>query len=279
MERSALRGERLFLSAGLFAALVLVLVVPLAVVVLWSLVDPVTGWFAPELVPASLSLVHWERTFENRGIAESLATSLFISTIVTALSGAIALPTAYALAKLPFRAKRLVEMFVLAPLIVPGLVVGIGVGTLFFRLGLAFTLTGVILVQTIGTLPLMIRILAASLEAIPNELVHAGRSLGASPLKVGIWIIVPLAWPGFLAGGLLSFVTSFEEFEKTFIVGSPVVQTITLKLWQAMGGQVVAFPNAAVVTFILLTPVLVIFVLATVLGRNQNALSAGMGKL
>ena len=196
-----------------------------------------------------------------------------------ALSAVLALPTAYALAKIPFRAKRAVEMFVLAPLIVPGLIVGVGIGYVFFRVGLAYTIPGVILAQTIGTLPFMIRVLSATLEGVPADLIHAARTLGASPLRVGWHVLMPLAWPGFIAGGLLSFVASFEEFEKTFVVGSPLVETLTVKLWATLGGKVMIFPNAAVVTFIVLAPTVIIFFLAERALRNDSALAAGMGKL
>ena len=187
--------------------------------------------------------------------------------------------TAYALAKIPFRAKRAVEIFILAPLIVPGLIVGVGIGYVFFRIGLAYTVPGVILAQTIGTLPFMIRVLSATLEAVPADLIRAARTLGATPLKVGWFILIPLAWPGFVAGGLLSFVASFEEFEKTFIVGAPLVETLTVKLWATLGGKVMIFPNAAVVTFIVLMPTVIIFFLAERAMKNDGALAAGMGKL
>jgi multiple sugar transport system permease protein/putative spermidine/putrescine transport system permease protein len=263
------------LSIGLYAALALTLLAPLVVTLLWSLVDPKGGWFAPDIFPRGLSLVHWQAITEDR----SLIASLSISAAVMMLSAILALPTAFALAKIPFRAKRAVEMFVLAPLIVPGLVVGIGIGFVFFRVGLAYTIPGVILAQTIGTLPFMIRILAATLENLPMDLIHAARTLGASPLKVALRIVVPLTWPGFVAGGLLSFVSSFEEFEKTFIVGAPQVETLTVKLWAVLGGKVLIFPNAAVVTFILLLPTVVIFMFAERALRNESALAAGMGKL
>lgn len=279
MRRARPKSGGLWLSFGLYASLVLTLGLPLAVVFLWSLVDPKGGWFAPDLFPRGLSPIHWQRAFADRGLVESLFVSLGISCAVMLLSAFLALPTAYALAKIPFRGKRLVELFILAPLIVPGLIVGVGVGVLFFRLGLVYSIPGVILVQTIGTLPFMIRVLAATIENIPSDLIHAARSLGASPLKVALHVLAPLAWPGFIAGGLLSFVSSFEEFEKTFIIGSPAIQTLTIKLWASLGGKVMIFPNAAVVTFILLTPTVVIFFLADRAMRNDRALAAGMGKL
>ncbi len=89
---------------------------------------------------------------------------------------------------------------------------------------------------------------------------------------------MPLAWPGFIAGGLLTFVASFEEFEKTFVIGSPFVQTLPVILWTYLGGAGIIFPNAAVVTFILLVPMLIVFFLA---GRvlRDDVLASGMGKL
>ena len=268
-----------WLAIGLYTALGLTLLAPMVVALLWSLVDPKGGWFAPDILPRGLSLHHWRAVAQDRGLIASVLTSLSISLTVMLLSAVLALPTAFALAKIPFRAKRAVEMFILAPLIVPGLIVGIGIGFVFFRLGLAYTIPGVILAQTIGTLPFMIRILTATLENLPMDLIHAARTLGANPFKVALRVVVPLTWPGFVAGGLLSFISSFEEFEKTFIVGAPQVETLTVKLWAVLGGKVLIFPNAAVVTFILLAPTVIIFVLAERALRNESALAAGMGKL
>jgi multiple sugar transport system permease protein/putative spermidine/putrescine transport system permease protein len=269
----------IWLSVGLYAALALTLVAPMVVAALWSLVEPKGGWFAPDILPRAVSLHHWRAIAADRSLIQSIALSTLIAIAVTALSALLALPTAFALAKIPFRAKRLVEMFILAPLIVPGLVVGIGIGFVFFRAGLAYSVPGVILAQTIGTLPFMIRILSATLEAVPADLIHAARTLGASPLRVGLHLIAPLSWPGLVAGGMLTFVSSFEEFEKTFIVGAPQVETLTVKLWAVLGGKVMIFPNAAVVTFIVLVPTVLIFFLAERALKNDGALAAGMGKL
>jgi multiple sugar transport system permease protein/putative spermidine/putrescine transport system permease protein len=96
----------------------------------------------------------------------------------------LALPTAWALGRIPFRMKRWVEVFILAPLIVPGIIVAVSLTEIFIHLNLFGSLLGVIFAQTVGTLPLMIRILSASLESYPDELIWAARTLGASPVKV-----------------------------------------------------------------------------------------------
>lgn len=273
-----LASDGRWISVGLGLAFVIALGLPLVVTLLWSLVDPRVGWFAPDVLPRSLALDHWQTTLRNPSILRSLVLSIAIGAAVTVLTAVLALPTAYALAKLPFKIKRAVELFVLAPLIVPGIIVAVGIGAMFFRLDLVYTIPGVILVQTVGTLPFMIRILAATIEAIPNDLIAAARTLGAGPCAMARHILIPLSWPGFIAGGLLTFVSSFEEFEKTFIIGSPFVQTLPVILWTYLGGRGIIFPNAAVVTFILLVPMLIVFFLA---GRvlRDDVLASGMGKL
>lgn len=272
------KHEGRWLAVGLYGYLALVMFVPLVVIALWAFYDPAVGWYPPDIVPTSYSVEPWREVLADRGIIGSLVLSLIISTTVTFLTGALAFPTAWALAHFPFRIKRAVEVFVLAPMIVPGIVVAVSLGEIFFRLGLTQTVLGVILVQTVGTLPLMIRILTATLEGIPGELMLAARTLGASPRRALMRIALPMAWPGFLAGGLLSFISSFEDFEKTFMVGAPGVQPLSVRLWSYLGGEILIFPTAAVVTFILLAPTLIIFFIAERL-MKENVLAAGMGKL
>ena len=266
------------IGLGLYAYLALTLAVPLIVIALWAFYDPKVGWFPPDIIPRSFSVSAWREVLADRNVWPSAMLSLFVSVIVTVLTGALAFPTAWALAQFPFRLKRAVEIFILAPVIVPGIVVAVSLGEIFFRFGLAGTVLGVILVQLIGTLPFMIRILTATLEGIPNELIYAARTLGASPRVAVMRIALPLAWPGFAAGGLLTFIASFEEFEKSFMVGAPKVQTLAVRLWSYLGGDVLVLPTAAVVTFILLTPMLVIFILAERLSKD-DVMAAGLGKL
>jgi len=274
----ARRNRGWLVTLGLYGYLVPTLVLPLGVVALWAFYDPAVGWFPPDILPRSFSLSAWREVFADRHILPSAALSLVISTAVTCLTAVLAFPTAWALAQFPFKLKRAVEVFVLAPMIVPGIVVAISLGEIFFTLRLSGTVFGVILVQTVGTLPLMIRILAATLEGIPKELLLAARTLGASPRTAVLRIAVPLAWPGMLAGGLLNFIASFEEFEKSFMVGSPKVQTLAVRLWTYLGGEILVLPTAAVVTFILLVPMIVIFFIAERLMR-EDVMAAGLGKL
>ncbi|MGB3815323.1 MAG: ABC transporter permease [Shinella sp.] len=272
------KRTQLWVGGGLYLYLATTLFLPLTVIAIWAFYDPKVGWFPPDILPRSLSISAWREVLSDRQILPSAMLSLFVSTVVTLLTSLLAFPTAWALAQFPFRFKRAVEVFVLAPLIVPGIVVAVSLGELFFTFGLSGTVLGVIFVQTIGTLPLMIRILTATLEGIPKELILAARTLGATQRTAVMRIALPLAWPGFLAAGLLNFIASFEEFEKSFMVGAPKVQTLAVRLWSYLGGDVLVLPTAAVVTLILLLPMLVIFFIAERM-LKEDVMASGLGKL
>lgn len=268
------KEDRLWLTAGAYGGLLLLLGLPMAMILLWSFSD---GWFPPNLLPQAYTLRHWEVFASDDTLVEALRNSIVIAIAVTLASTIIAVPTAWALARFDFRLKRLVDLFVLAPLIVPGMVVAVGLGRVFLRMDLAYTMHGVILVQIAGVLPLTIRILSGAFESIPGDLIHAARTLGAGRWGILRHIILPLGIPAMLAAGLLSFVGSFEEFERTFIVGAPFVHTLPTRLFVNLSASLV-MPIGSVVCLILLVPVLVVFVLAGRVMRD-DVMAAGMGKL
>ncbi|OLP46799.1 ABC transporter permease [Rhizobium oryziradicis] len=267
--------ERLFVAGGLFAGLFVVIALPILLMGVWSLSH---GWAYPRLLPQDYSLDNWRQILGGAGLMPALINSLVIAVCVTILTALIALPTAWAMAKCKIPGKRALEIFILAPTIIPGIVVGVSVGQVLLIMGIAYTIPGVVLVQTIGTLPLMIRLMSASFETLPDELIHAARSLGAGPAGIVTHIILPLCIPGLMAGGLLSFVGSFEEFDKTFIAGAPVIQTLPIKLYTYLDPYSLQFPLAAIVSLILLVPVLVVFILAGRIMRD-DVLASGMGKV
>jgi multiple sugar transport system permease protein/putative spermidine/putrescine transport system permease protein len=273
--RTFVPQDRIYVTIGLYATLTLAIVLPLALMVLWSIAD---GWPAPLVVPQNYTTQRWESILSDTGLLRAAFNSTLIAIVVTFATAAIALPTAWAMARFPFRLKRVVEIFILAPIIIPGLVVAVGIGQVFLALGLAYSIPGVVLVQIVGTLPLMIRLMTATLETIPDELVQAARSLGAGTAGVVTHVILPLAVPGLLAGGLMSFIGSFEEFDKSFIVGAPVVETLPIRLYMYLDPYSMQLPLAAIVSFILLLPALIVFIIAGRILRD-DVMAAGMGKI
>ncbi len=269
---------RWLLALGFFGVASVVLIIPLIVGVLWSLVDPEVGWFPPAIVPSSFSVANWRAMLSVPEMGQAFVMSFLIAPIVTLLCSALALPTGYALGRRQLRARRAIELLVLAPIILPGIVLATGLGSMFIRLGLSHTVAGVVLVQTVVLLPFMIRIVAATFEGVPQDLIDAARNLGAGPWPLARDVLIPLVSPGLFAGGLFTFIGSLEEFVLTFIVGMPYVQTLPVLLWAYLGGRSSIFTYAAVVTLVLLVPtILLLFVAERTL--KQEYLAAGFGKV
>jgi multiple sugar transport system permease protein/putative spermidine/putrescine transport system permease protein len=269
------RYHSISLSLLALVCLLFMLVLPIGIILLWSVSN---GWFPPNLLPGDYTSRHWAMFLSDPTLTPAIVNSLVITVIVTASSMVIAMPTAWALARFDFRLKKIIEIFILAPLIVPGMVVAVGLGRVFLKLDLAYSMEGVILVQIAGVLPLTIRILSGGFEGIPGDIINAARTLGAHRFAIIRYILLPLSVPAMLAAGLLSFVGSFEEFERTLIIGAPIVHTLTTRLFVNLSGQGLVIPVAAVVSLILLLPVLVVFLLTSRIMRD-DVMAAGMGKL
>jgi multiple sugar transport system permease protein/putative spermidine/putrescine transport system permease protein len=210
-------------------------------------------------------------------MANAFVTSFTIATLVTLLCAALGLPTGFALGRRPVKLRKLLELMVLTPLMLPSIVLATGLGSIFIRMGLSQTVAGVVLAQAVVVLPFMIRIVSATVGGVPQDVIDAARNLGATPLAMTRHVLIPMVAPGLFAGALLTFIGSLEEFILTFVVGMPTVQTLPILLWAYLGGRSSILTYAAVVSLALLIPTLVmLFVVERVL--KQEYLAAGFGK-
>jgi multiple sugar transport system permease protein/putative spermidine/putrescine transport system permease protein len=256
-ERASLR--RTLLSIGLYTQLALVLGVPLLLLVLWSVSD---GWFPPGVFPQDYTGAHWRQALSDPLLGHALLSSMAIAVLVTVPSAVLAIPPAWVMSRMAPRTRHIFEWLILTPLIVPGIVIATTLGKLLLLAHLSYTWAGVVLAQLIGTLPLMIRILCASFMTLPDDAIAAARALGANAYQA-IWhIALPLARKALFAGCLVVFASSLEEFDKTFVIGAPNVQTLPVLLYFRLDGAGIVFPVAAVSSLILTLPGLLIFIMA-----------------
>jgi molybdate transport system permease protein len=174
---------------------------------------------------------------------EALGLSLQVSLWAVGLSLPLGVATGWALARLDFPGKALLDGLVHLPLVLPPVVVGYGlllafgsagpVGGVLAELGmpLAFSWRGAALASAVVSFPLMVRAIRLSVEAVDPGLEAAARTLGASPLRVFRTITLPLMAPGVLAGAMLAFARSLSEFGATItFVSSIPGETRTLPL-------------------------------------------------
>src|SRR6185295_6484732 len=123
------------------------------------------------------------------------------------------------------------------------------------------TFLGLVIGHTLLAMPFMLRILTTAFEAIPQDLIDAARNLGAGRLALVRHVLVPMVLPGLLAGSIFTFVTSLEEFNLTYVIGTPSYETIPTVLFGYLGYHFVR-TNAAVVSIVLVVPSVLLLLLA-----------------
>ncbi len=187
------------------------------------------------LTPAELSVV---------------ALSLKVSGVAVAATLPLAYGLAWLLARRRFPGRILLDALVHLPLVVPPVVTGWLLLILFGRSGpigawleaelgltLVFRWTGAALAAAVMALPLMVRAMRLSIEAVDRRLVDAARSLGARPWRAFLSVTLPLSVPGIAAGAMLGFARSLGEFGATITFASNIggeTQTLPLAIYSGL---------------------------------------------
>lgn len=178
-----------------------------------------------------------------------VALSLQIS--LAAIAGAlpVAFGLAWVLARLRFPGKILLDGLVHLPLVLPPVVIGWLLLIAFapdgpggrllalFGASVLFRWTGAAIAAAVMALPLMVRAIRLSLEAVDPRLEQAARTLGAGPWRTFATITLPLAAPGVLAGAVLGFARSLGEFGATITFVSNIpeeTRTLPLAIYAAL---------------------------------------------
>jgi putative spermidine/putrescine transport system permease protein len=247
----SLRAAAVGLGKGAaLAAFAFVLIGPLLNLALWSVAE---RWYTPFKLPVTYGLRYWEVVFRPTGDAmASLATSVLIALLVVVVALAVSIPAGYALARLKLPLRTAIMIAFLLPQAFPSIAIYINVARIFYTIGLAGTIPGVVLVHAAHALVYSVWITTAAFAAVDHDLELAARNIGASPQRTFWTVTLPLAAPGIMASAIFVFLESLDEFTGTFFVGVPQVTTLPLLLYNAsMGGN---YQIASITALILLVP-------------------------
>lgn len=127
----------------------------------------------------------------------------------------------------------LTALFV-SPMVVPTIVIGVAFAYSFGRMGLSGSYWGLVLAHSILAVPLVFLSVITSLRGLDPDLDLAAASLGASRGHRFRHVTLPLAAPGFLAGGLFAFTTSFDEVVVALFLASPESTTLPVALFAGL---------------------------------------------
>jgi putative spermidine/putrescine transport system permease protein len=271
------QGFTLLLTGFFILVQIVWIGLPILMAVLWSFVSAKHSWSYPDLFPKVLGLDPWKYVFKYTNIRRALVTSYSIAPCAVALSFLLALPTSYVLGRKEFPGKKFFNVVVLLPIIMPGMVVAVTLSRVFQAVRLTQSFVGLVVAHTLMGLPYMIRVLSTSFETIPQDVIDAAENLGATTFVKIRDIFLPMVLPGLLAGMIFAFTTSIEEFNLTFVIGTPTFETIPTILYSFMGYNFIR-SNASVVALVMMTPnIVMLFLVERFL--KADYLSASLGKM
>jgi putative spermidine/putrescine transport system permease protein len=160
--------------------------------------------------------------------------SLILALVATAGSLVAGVAASYALIRRRVRGGALVSALLNAPLVFPGVVIGVALLQFYAVLRLNGTLLGLAVAHVVITVPYVVRAVTASLQGIDPELESAARVLGASGPIAFFTVTLPLIRPGVAAGALFSFIVSFDNVPVSIFLLGPGQMTLPVKIFTAI---------------------------------------------
>ena len=252
LEAAGPLGRRHPALVGIGAAVLVFLALPLLVVM------PISFSAAKYLTfpPPGWSLQWYERYFGSREWMGATWRSVEVAVLTTLAASAIGTAAALALRR-PFRGRSLVHLVVVAPMVVPVIILAIAIYGLFARLQLVGTLLGLVLAHTVLALPFVVVVVAATLRGFDESLELAAQNLGANRWHTFRLVTLPLIAPGIVSGAVLAFITSFDEVVIAIFVSGARAPTLPKQMWDGIRTEIDPTVAAVSTLLIFVTAVLV----------------------
>ncbi len=166
-------------------------------------------------------------------LLDALENSLMVGAVVAAVSTILGLFAAKAMTRYVMPGKGAITTFIMLPLVVPGIILGISLLVMTKSAGLDLSLFTIGMAHTLISVPFAMLVLISRLEGFDRNLEEASLDLGEGPFTTFFRVTLPLAWPGILASLLLTFTISFDEFILAFFLAGNEV-TLPIYIWSQL---------------------------------------------
>jgi putative spermidine/putrescine transport system permease protein len=220
--------------------------------------------------PPGFSLRWYEKFFTDSQWIGAFTNSLLIAILSALIAVALGASAAMGIVRSRIKGKTILMLLLVSPVIVPPVVLGLSLYSLFLRFDLVGTIGGLAAAHAIGGIPIVVVIVAAALQGVDPKLEQAASVHGASPLTVFRTVTLPAIAPGLAAAAFFAFLHSFDELVLSLFLSSAGLQTLPLRLWADVNYQL--NPVLAVVSTLEVLLVIGGIVLARpVLARSRAA--------
>lgn len=233
------------------------------------------------IVWKGFTLKYYDKAFHNTGLIEAFGNSLTIAAISTVISVALGAMVALALWRFRFPGKTALDGALALPIVVPEICMGVAMLVFFARVmpwpqGMVWPLNlGAIIISHVSfSFPFVAVVVRARMTSFNREMEEAARDLGAGEWRTIKDVILPHMAPSLVAGALLAFTLSLDDFVITFFTAGPDTVTFPVKVYSMVRFSVTPEVNAASTILIVLT---VILTAAALKLQGDPAATAGHG--
>jgi spermidine/putrescine transport system permease protein len=261
-------GNRLWLKL-LFVAIFIALYAPIVTLIAFSFNTDKRG-----VIWRGFTLDNYAKALNNVALQEALLNSLtiaFISTIIATVIGAMA---ALFLWRFRFPFKPAYEGVMALPIVIPEICMGVSLLLFFIYTGMMewsvgmpwpINLINIIIAHVAFCFPFVAVVVRSRLVGFNRQFEEASKDLGASEWQTFWNVIIPFMMPGLVAGALLAFTLSLDDFVITFFTSGPETVTFPVKVYSLVRRGVSPEINAASTVLIVIT------VIATVIAMKLQA--------
>ena len=196
--------------------------------------------------------------FQNEVLLRAFQNSLIVAGATTLLSVFLGTTAAWLLHRYKFPAQQLIGLLIFIPMVMPEVLMGTSLLVLFVSLGIPLGFGTLIVAHTTFCFPFVLVGVQARLQGLDPSLEEAAQDLGATPVKAFWLVIIPYLMPAIVAGALMAFTLSFDEYIVTVFTSGAESQTLPLKVYGMVRVGLNPQLNALSTLFIGITALLVI---------------------
>src|SRR5919198_529399 len=196
------------------------MLIPIGLIIVFSFNDP-AGKF--NFTWQGFTLSHWAHPFEISELTDALLLSLRLALLATVISTVLGTMIALALVRYDFFGRRASNYLIVIPTATPEVVLGASLLSLFLIYGLSLGFTTLLIAHVMFCISFVVIVVRSRLIGFDRSLEEAAQDLGATPLETFRHVTLPLLAPGIVAGALLAFALSIDDFVvSNFTAGTEV---------------------------------------------------------
>lgn len=223
---------------------------PLLIVVMYSFNDSSMNaqW-------VGFTLKWYDKLFRNEMMLTAAFNSLIVGVTASVVSTLLGTMAGYAMYR--FRT-RLLPAMVVAPVAIPEILVGVSLLLFFVMLNVTLGMISIVLAHIAFCIGFVAIVVRARLAGLDESLIEAARDLGATPWQAFRTVTLPLIMPGVVAGALMAFTLSIDDFVISFFTAGPESRTLPLVIYTMVKITVTPEINAVSTLLMLLTLMLIV---------------------